>query len=93
MIEELLAVFCLLDEMVSSTCLSQSQSLGGLGAELMALDSISSMNRLATKGIIGEPCCTMDLFIILTLEEEVGVFQAEFQQCGDALYGHGGPAV
>ena len=25
--------------------------------------------------------CTMDLFIVLTLEEEVGVFKAELQEC------------
>ena len=25
--------------------------------------------------------CTMDLFIVLTLEEEVGVFEAELQKC------------
>ena len=36
---------------------------------------------------------TMDLFIILTLEGKVGTFQAAFQQCGDVLYGHGGPAM
>ena len=35
-----------------------SQSLGGIGAVLMALDSNLSMNMLATKGLVGEPIAT-----------------------------------
>ena len=31
---------------------------------------------------------TMDLFIILTLEEEVCVFDAELQQCDNVFDGH-----
>ena len=38
----------------------------------------------------GTHSCTLDLFIILTLEEEVGVGQAELQQGGDLLDGHAG---
>ena len=38
----------------------------------------------------GSHSCTLDLFIILTLEEEVGVGQAELQQGGDLLDGHAG---
>ena len=34
---------------------------------------------------------TMELFIILTLEEEVCVFEAELQYCDNLLYGHFGP--
>ena len=30
--------------------------------------------------------CTLDLFIILTLEEEVSVGEAELQKCCDLLY-------
>ena len=35
--------------------------------------------------------CTMYLFIILTLQEEVGVFKAELQECDNLWYGHLGP--
>ena len=38
----------------------------------------------------GTHSCTLDLFIILTLEEEVGMGQAELQQGGDLLDGHAG---
>ena len=38
---------------VASACLSQS--LGGLGAMLMALVSNSSMNRLVMMGLMGSP--------------------------------------
>ena len=30
--------------------------------------------------------CPMHLFMILTLEEEIGVFKTEFLQCCDVLY-------
>ena len=39
----------------------------------------------------GSHSCTLYLFIILTLEEEVGVGKAELQQGGDLGDGHGGP--
>ena len=56
----------------------------------MALNS--SMNRLAMKVADGGTHgCTMDLFIVLTLEEEVGVFEAELQECDNLGYGHLGP--
>ena len=32
--------------------------------------------------------CTMYLFIIFTLEEKTGIFEAEFQQCNDVINGH-----
>ena len=38
----------------------------------------------------GTHSCTLDLFIILTLEEEVGVGQAGLHQGGDLLDGHAG---
>ena len=34
---------------------------------------------------------TKDLFIILTLEEEVCVFEAKHQECDYLWYGHVGP--
>ena len=45
--------YAFLDDKVLSIYLSQS--LCGLGAVLMALDSNSFMNRLATNGPLGEP--------------------------------------
>ena len=38
----------------------------------------------------GSHSCNLDLFIILTLEEEVGVGEAELQQGSDFGYGHAG---
>ena len=75
--------------MLSSTYLSQGLcvvggSPDGLGFKLFH----EQVSCIGTKGH-----CTMDLFIILTLEEKVGAFQAEFQQCGDMLYAHGCPAL
>ena len=51
-----------------------SQSLSGLGTVLMVLDPNSAMNSLATMELMRNPGCAMDLIIILTLEEEVGIF-------------------
>ena len=45
-------------------------------------------NEGANGGIHGS---TMDLFIILTLEEEVCVFEANIQKCDNLFYGHVGP--
>ena len=57
----------------------------------MACTSNSSIKMFAMRGLMGEPiAATLDLFIILTLEEEVGVGQAELQQGGDLLDGHAG---
>ena len=39
----------------------------------------------------GSHSCTLYLFIILTLEEEVGMGKAELQQGDDLGNGHGGP--
>ena len=39
----------------------------------------------------GSHSCTLDLFIIPTLEEEVDVGEAELQKGCDLLYGHVGP--
>ena len=45
-------------------------------------------NEEANRGTHG---CTMNLFIILTLENEVSVFKAEFQQHDNLLDAHVGP--
>ena len=43
----------------------------GMETDWRALGSKSSMNRLAIRGLMGEPMAApMDLFIVLTLEEE-----------------------
>ena len=53
----------------------------GVRAEIIALTLNSSVNRLAVKGLmVGTHGCTKDLFIILTLEEEVRVFKAKLQK-------------
>ena len=66
---------------------SMGHSFGGWVAELMALVSNSSMNRLATMGLIGIPCLPhpMHLFIMLTLEGEK-CFKAELQDYSNVLY-------
>ena len=51
--EELLDVSALWMTQISSMYLSQI--LGGLRAVLMALTSKSFMNRLVTKGLVGDP--------------------------------------
>ena len=67
---------------VSSTNLSQS--LGGCGKVLRALTSnfTKQVSSDGTDG--GAHGSTMHLFIILTLEEGVGVFKAELQE-GDCV--------
>ena len=57
---------------VSSTNLSHME--GGLGKDCRALTSNSSMKMLAMMGADGgSHGCTLFLFVILTLEEEVGL--------------------
>ena len=74
---------------VSSTYLSQN--LGGWKEELLALASNSSMNWFAIRRADGGAHgCTMDLFKLLSLEKEVGIFKAKLQQGNDLLDLHGG---
>ena len=75
-----MTVFFLLDN--EGVIYKLEPQMRGCGAELMALTSNSNGR---TNG------STMDLFIILTLEEEVCVFEAKLQQ-GDYLRdGHASP--
>ena len=75
---------------VSSTNLSHRE--GGLGQVLKVFTSNFSMNRLGMRGADGGfHSYTLDLFIILTLEEEVSVGKAELQYGCDLWYGHVGP--
>ena len=67
-------MFCPLDEKLLSTYLSQS--LGGFGAVLMALESNSSHEWVGYNGNNGAThSCTIDLYIILTMEEEIGILR------------------
>ena len=73
---------------VSSTNLSQREG-GGEGGK--GFDFKLCHEDVGYEGADGgSHSCTLDLFIILTLEEEVGVGQAELQQGGDLLNGHAG---
>ena len=73
-----MTVFCLLDN--EGVIYKPEPQMRGTGAELMALNLNSSMNRSATKGTNGGTHgSTMDLLIILTLEEEVCGFEAKLQ--------------
>ena len=54
---------------VSSTYFSYS--LGGLGTVLMALDVNYSVNRLATRGLMGEPMAAPWTYLYTYLEEEI----------------------
>ena len=59
--------------------------------ELRVFTSNSSIKMLAMSRLMGGPhSSTLDLFIILTVEEEVSVVEAELQQGGDLRYGHVG---
>ena len=71
-LEELVAVFCLLDDKVSFTYMSHRQ---GVGAELMVLLWTLPWTawKWGTNG--GTHGCTTDLFKILTLEHEVCVLR------------------
>ena len=73
---------------VSSTNLSQR----GVGEGLEGLDfKLFHEDVGYERAVGGSHSCTLYLFIILTLEEEVGVGKAELQQGSDLGYGHGGP--
>ena len=77
---------------VLSTNLSQRE--GGLGKVWRTLTSNSSMKMLAMRWLMGDPIAAPCIvFIILTLEEEVSVGEAELQQGDDLGSGHRGPFV
>ena len=64
----------------------------GSGAELRVLTSNSSIKPVDNKGSNGgSHGSTMDLLVILTLEEKVCIFEAKLQQCDNLLSGHVGP--
>ena len=55
-LEELMAVLCLLDD--KGVIHIPEPQAGRVGVELMALNSKSSMNRLVISGLMGEPMAT-----------------------------------
>ena len=91
-LEQVLAVFCLIDDKVSSTNLSHRE--GRVGEGLEGFDFKLIHEDVSYEGADGgSHSCTLYLFIILTLEEGVGVGKAELQQGGDLGDGHGGPLL
>ena len=74
----MLAVFCLLDDkgVIHIPKIQPGWIVccaHGLGFKLL-------LEQVSYNGTDGETdSCTMDLFIILTLEEEMGIFQVELQ--------------
>ena len=74
---------------VSSTNLSNRE---GVGTGLDGFDLKLFHDDVGYEGADGgSHSCTLYLFIILTLEEEVGVGKAELQWGDDLGDGHGGP--
>ena len=89
MVKKVLAVFCLLDDK-GVIHKPESQAVGGSSVE--GFDFKLFNEQVGKEGADGgNHGCTMDLFIILTLEEEVSIFKAELQQCDDLCEGHVGP--
>ena len=73
---------------VSSTNLSQREGVGAGGKGLYFKLFHKDVCYEGADG--GSHSCTLDLFIILTLEEEVGVGKAELQYRSDLRDGHAG---
>ena len=57
-----------------------SHNFGGWVVELMVLVSISSMKRLATMALKGNPMAAPYIFTLLTLVEEIVIFEAKLQK-------------
>ena len=74
---------------VLSTYLSHSQGVSG---RTKVLDFKLCHKHVGNDGDNGGTNgSTMDLFKILTWEEEACIFEAKFQECDYLLYGHVGP--
>ena len=88
---ELLAVFHLLDD--KGVINIPIQKPGWIGGSVNGFDSNSPINRLATMAQMGNPWLYhRSLHNTYLGRGNRYIFQAEFQQCGDVLHGHGGPA-
>ena len=83
-------MFCLVDD---KCIVHKPEPKGGwVGKGLEGFDFKLFHEDVGYKGADGgSHSCTLYLFIILTLEEEVGVGKAELQQGNDLGNGHGGP--
>ena len=89
MLKEFLAVFSLVDD--KCVIYKPEPKGGGMGEGGEGLYFKLFHKNVSHEGANGGThSCTLDLFIILTLEDEVGVGQAELQQGGDLLDGHAG---
>ena len=89
MLKKFLAVFCLVDD--KSVIYKPEPKGRGVGEGGEGFYFKLFHEDVGYEGADGGThSCTLDLFIILTLEEEVGVGQAELQQGGDLLDGHAG---
>ena len=89
-LEEILTVFCLTYD---KSVIHKPKPQGwGIGEGLEGLDFKLFHEDVSYEGADGgSHSCTLDLFIILTLEEEVGVGKTELQQGGDLWDRHGIP--
>ena len=72
-------------------CHLQTLAIGRGGGGAKGFNLKLFHEDVSYEGADGEPhSCALDLFIILTLEEEVSVGEAELQQGGDLWNGHAG---
>ena len=87
-LKKFLTVFCLVDD---KSVIHKPEPKGRGMGEGEVFDFKLFHEDVGYEGADGgSHSCTLDLFIILTLEEEVGVGQAELQQGGDLLDGQHG---
>ena len=88
-LKKFLAVFCLVDD--KSVIYKPEPKGRGMGEGREGFNFKLFHEYVGYEGADGGThSCTLDLFIILTLEEEVGVGPAKLQQGGDLLDGHAG---
>ena len=88
-LKKFLAVFCLVDDKCV-TYKPEPKGRGVLAGGECLYFQLFHKDVCYEEAKGGTHSCTLDLFIILTLEEEVGVGQAELQQGGDLLDRHAG---
>ena len=82
MLKQLLAMFCLMDD---QGVIYKSLSKVGVGGSAKGFDLKLIHEQVGNKRVDGgSHGCTMYLFIIFSLEEEVSIFKTELQQ-GDYL--------
>ena len=87
-LKKFLAVFCLVDD--KGVIHKPEAEERGVGEGEGLLFKLFHKDVCYEGADGGTHSCTLDLFIILTLEEEVGVGKAELQQGSDLRVGHAG---